>query len=149
MQDGTSNTIVFSERVYDAIRNNEDPRPCGGATLYVTHGLGGPENFDHGMCDVAFSAWGGINLSVDEDSTNPDSQTVWDRRRQGISSRHSGGLNAARGDGSVSFLRETIDTFYGLDATADDVPLPVNGLFPYRAFEKACAVADGLAPEDF
>ena len=141
--------MCIRDSVYDAIRNNEDPRPCGGATLYVTHGLGGPENFDHGMCDVAFSAWGGINLSVDEDSTNPDSQTVWDRRRQGISSRHSGGLNAARGDGSVSFLRETIDTFYGLDATADDVPLPVNGLLPYRAFEKACAVADGLAPEDF
>ena len=149
MQDGTSNTIVFAERVYDAPRNNEDTRPAGGAMLYVTRGVGDPENFSWGIPDVAFSAWGGINLSVDVD--NPpqgvDPDIVWDRRRQGISSRHSGGINVARGDGSVSFMRDTIETWYGLDATAQDIP--VDGVLSYRAFEQAVAVADGQPAAEF
>lgn len=147
MQDGTSNTIVFAERVYDAIQNNEDPRPAGAGLMYVVRGLGGPENFDHGMHDVAFSAWGGINLSVDVDNppSGVDPTIVWDRRRQGLSSRHSGGLNVARGDGSVSFMRDTVETFYGLDATIDDVP----NVLDYRTLEKAVACADGQPADDF
>ena len=36
MQDGTSNTIVFGERIYDAPRNNEDPRPAGAGLMYLS-----------------------------------------------------------------------------------------------------------------
>jgi prepilin-type processing-associated H-X9-DG protein len=71
---------------------------------------------------------------------------VWNRRRQGVSSRHSGGLNVCRGDGSVSFLRDSIESFYApIDITVNDVPTVLQ----YRAFEKAVAVADGQPVEDF
>ena len=149
MQDGTSNTIVFAERIYDSPQNNLDTRPAGAGLMYVVRGVGDPEQMNWGIPDVAFSAWGGINLVVDVD--NPpqgvDPDIVWDRRRQGISSRHSGGINVARGDGSVSFMRDTIETWYGLDATIDDVP--VDGVLSYGPYEQAIACADGQPAADF
>ncbi len=148
MADGTSNTIVFAERSYDSTQPNQDPRPNGAGLMYVSRGIGGPTEFEFGMCDVAFSAWGGVNLNVNRNAppSGVDPDVVWNRRRQGVSSRHAGGLNVCRGDGSVSFLRDTIESFYApIDITVNDVPTVLQ----YRAYEKAVAVADGQPVEDF
>ena len=143
MADGTSNTIVFGERVYDSFNVRDDGRPNGGALMYVTRGVGNPENYDSGITDVAASAWGGVNLTVSTtDQTLLDD--IWARRKQGLASRHSGGVNVARGDGSVAFMRDTISTWYQIDSPLDDIP-PV---LEYEALEKAFAVADGLPAED-
>ncbi len=145
--DGTSNTIVFGERVYESVKPNEDQRPNGAATLFMSRGLGGPAEFEFGMPDVSFSAWGFINLSFDVDTDQTIADNVWNRRRQGLSSRHSGGLNVVRADGSVSFLRDTIDSFYD-DPTLTEDDFPQNVTF-YGAYEKAIAVADGQPAMDF
>ena len=143
MADGTSNTIVFAERVYDSI--GVDPRANGAGLLNVARGRGGPGVFDHGMPDVGFSAWGSINLNVDPTDTNSDN--VFNRRRQGVSSRHTGGVNVVRGDGSVTFVNQSVDSFYS-DPTLTETDFPTTQ-FEFGAYEKACAVADGQPSEDF
>ena len=148
LADGTSNTIVFAERVYDSIAPNQDRRPNGAGLLYMSRGAGGPEEFEHGIVDVAFSAWGGINLTVDR--MNPgaaDPDNIYNRRRQGVSSRHAGGLNVVRADGSVSFLRDSIESFYS-DVTLDEDDFPML-VTQYLAYERAIAVADGQPPLEF
>ena len=148
MADGTSNTIVFGERTYDAVKPNQDNRPNGAGLLYMSRGIGGPDEFEFGMPDVAFSAYGYINLSVDRNSppSGVDPDTVWNRRRQGLSSRHAGGLNVVRGDGSVSFLRDTIESYYA-DPSIGPTDFPLVN--EYLAYEKAIAVADGQPADEF
>ena len=149
LADGTSNTIVFGERIYDAVSPAQDRRPNGAGLMYVSRGKGGPAQFEFGMPDVAFSAWGFINLSVDR--MNPpsgvDPDNIWNRRRQGLSSRHAGGLNVVRADGSVSFLRDSIDSFYS-DPTITEANFPQN-IAQFQAYERAIAVADGQPAIDF
>lgn len=147
MQDGTSNTIVFGERVYDAIAPNEDRRPNGAGTLFMSRGVGNPTEYEFGMPDVAFSAFGFINLSFDEDVDQNIADNVYNRRRQGLSSRHAGGLNVVRADGSVSFLRDTIESFYA-SPNLDLNEFPMNAT-QFMAYEKAIAVADGQPTDDF
>ena len=147
LADGTSNTIVFAERVYDSIAPNQDNRPDGAGLMYMSRGSGGPEEFEFGMPDVAFSCWGGINLSADR-NTNPSlADNVFNRRRQGVSSRHAGGLNVVRADGSVSFLRDSIESFYS-DPTLTENDRPMNAT-QFQAYERAIAVSDGQPPIDF
>ena len=153
--DGTSNTIVFAERTYDSTSPAQDKRPNGAGLLFVSRGIGGPEQFEYGISDVAFSAWGGINLIFDVDEDQAIADQVWDRRRQGVSSRHAGGLNVVRADGSVSFLRDSVDSAYNainlpgggslIDATANSV-IPI---IQWGAYEKAIAVADGQPAVEF
>lgn len=150
LSDGSSNTIVFSERTYDTVKTNQDNRPSGAALMYVSRGLGGPQQFDFGMVDVGFSAWGGVNLNFDRLSSQSIADTVTDRKRQGISSRHDGGVNAVRGDGSVKFLRDSVTSWYNDEGVenVDASTFPPNVTF-YRALEQAIAVNDGQPPEDF
>ena len=115
----------------------------------MARGIGDYNIFDYGMSDVAFSAWGGINLIVD--ATDPpsgvDPNNIFNRRRQGLSSRHAGGLNVVRGDGSVSFLRDSIESYYA-DPTIDETGFAMDRTL-WGAYEKAIAVADGLPAVDF
>lgn len=155
MADGTSNTIVFAERTYDSTSPAMDRRPNGAGLLFMSRGLGGPEEFEFGICDVAFSAWGGINLIADIEDDESIANQVFDRRRQGISSRHTGGLNVVRADGSVSFLRDSVDSAYnalnlpGTTTTIDATEASVIPLLQWGAYEKAIAVADGQPAVEF
>ena len=112
------------------------------------------------MVDVAFSAWGGINMSFDRDNDENTADLVIQRGRQGISSRHPGGVNVCRADGSVSLLTDGVDGLYAtvnfnfpgdsrngqvIDGSNTFVVQPIQ----YGAYEKACAVADGQPSEEF
>lgn len=120
-RDGQSNVVMLSERVYDSIKKNQEVRqfgvvyPTGAGTLYATRGHGNSGsaavnlpngiaspidcNNAFGASDALFGAFGGVNKL---DVANP-----W-RKFVGVSSRHSGGVNTARGDGSVAFVTDNI-----------------------------------------
>ncbi|MEM9410562.1 MAG: DUF1559 domain-containing protein [Planctomycetota bacterium] len=148
MADGTSNTILFGERTYDSVKPNQDGRPNGAGLMYMSRGIGGPDQPEFGIVDVGFSAYGYINLSVDRENPQggADPDVVWNRRRQGLSSRHNGGLNIIRGDGSVSFMSDTVDSFYSNPAIG---PTQIPTILQYGAYEKAVNVADGQPSEEF
>lgn len=94
--DGTSNTIMISERSYEAQNKTISNAPAGAALLYGARGYETPApSATSGMQDVAFATFGGIN-------SNDANQ-----RRQGISSFHSGGVNVVLGDASTQFLTST------------------------------------------
>ncbi len=134
--DGTSNTIMFSERTYDTVRKTLDDRPAGAALLFGARGLGNYDNFDNGIVDVAFSAWGGINFNKVE----PTGYNIFNRKRQGISSRHAGGVNVALADGSVRFVAETLNTYYGDDSDETDVPPTIRD---FGTLERLMSLRDG------
>jgi len=133
LRDGQSNIIVLSERVYDTTRKNVENRalgtvyPTGAALMYGTRGVGrsaqdgsvGPNcNEAFGSNDALFGGWGKINCM--------DPSAIW-RKFVGVSSRHSGGVNTARGDGSVGFITEQITFAFNNNNTplvyTDDTPL--------------------------
>lgn len=113
-QDGSSNTILISERIYgnsyvqptahNWLKNNGHKA----ANIYFSRGTG----FDYeastgvatgynrhrGIADVCFTAKGKINESQD-----------W-HKTYGVSSRHPSGVNAGFCDGSVQFIKETIQS---------------------------------------
>lgn len=100
--DGTSNTIMISERTYEAQNKSANLAPAGSALLFGARGYETPSpSATNGIQDIAFSTYGRIN-SKDADE-----------RRQGISSFHSGGVNLVLGDASTQFLTtSTNDVVY-------------------------------------
>lgn len=139
--DGLTNTLFIGERIYEAKSRRADqygniPGPAGGGMIVGVRGFGDETNFEHGTMDAMFSAWGKINESADID-----------RKRQGISSRHSGGSVFGRGDGSVTFVADTIETWYN-DSNNPDGDPPTN-FDQYRTYEKLLHLSDGLIIEDY
>lgn len=97
-QDGSSNTLMISERTYDTRNKTINPLPPMAALLYGCRGyesIIGPSS-TNGIQDVTFAAYGGINSNVTEE------------RRQGISSNHPGGVNVVLADASTQFMTTSI-----------------------------------------
>ncbi len=104
--DGSSNTIMFSERVYEAVRNAANQEKAWGGTLWVASTGTANVGAGHGAEGVLFSGWGKINAFQ-------ATGTSAFKAEQGVSSRHAGLVQVVLGDGSTHSIPETIDSYYG------------------------------------
>ena len=129
--------FFYGERIYDAKSkrpvNGVVPGPPGAAMIVGVRGFGDETIFDHGGMDALFSGWGYFN--VDGTSTIQEN-----KKRQGISSRHTGGAVFGRGDGSVAFVAETIDSYYSNPATEGAEPASTA---EYGTYENLLHLNDG------
>lgn len=146
--DGTSNTFLFGERVYDALRTRVNLDKSRGALAWVIRGVGLPtgvgpntpqntpygqiENFD--VSDAMASGIGGINL------TNLTGAGPL-RAQMGVSSRHSGMSQFGMADGSVHSVPDTIDSFYTLNPPVDLTGVPA-GPIQYGVYEALIGIND-------
>ena len=149
--DGTSNTILIGERVYDAIQKKYNSERAKGGTMWAVAGLGDPTDPAlEGVQGALASGWGGINVV---DKTNgTGSQINYDasaqRASQGFSSRHVGAIQVAYGDGSTHTISDSVDSWYtgGGSGTAPD-PISTYTEVPadtteYGAFEALMGIND-------
>ena len=131
--DGASNTIIFSERLYDAVRKNENQERSAGALQFGCRGVGDPTNPGQPGChDTHFAAAGRINFF----NANANNNIAL----HGVSSGHSGGVIVALGDGSQHFLSESIASYYDRNPTVTDRPGAFNA---YDTWEKLICLNDG------
>ena len=141
MTDGTSSTILFGERTYETVSNKMNQEPTGAALIIGSRGLGSYEESGFGAPDVTFSGWGGINHNgTVTGQGSVGSPTDTDRKRQGVSSNHANGVNFAFADGHVSFVAESIDSWYLKNVAAPN-------LEQYGTYEKLLDISDGNVVE--
>ena len=141
--DGTSQTILFGERTYGTVRQNVNAEPAAAALIIGTRGLGAYDEPGIGVVDNSFSCFGGINHNgpVTGEGT-VGSPTDTDRKRQGVSSNHSGGVNFAFADGHVQFIADSIDSWYANNVTTPSIN-------QYGTYEKLMALSDGQVVGDY
>lgn len=134
MQDGSSNTVVLSETLLGSHRDTTGPRPedaqrqiaslSGYSPKMGSPGLNGVVNPDLAVLAASCTSWKGTRASgwivgktytstfctyAAPNSPIPDAAAHGTIGFFGARSLHSGGVNAALGDGSVRFVSETID----------------------------------------
>jgi prepilin-type N-terminal cleavage/methylation domain-containing protein/prepilin-type processing-associated H-X9-DG protein len=100
ISDGTSNTLAFSEVIQGTGSDLRGYTWWGGAagfTAFIGINSPLPDVLTGGICE------GPPNPPCTTTSTNSAARLV------GVRSRHSGGVNAAMVDGSVHFIRDSID----------------------------------------
>jgi prepilin-type N-terminal cleavage/methylation domain-containing protein len=149
MVDGTSNTLMFGERIADALRTAVNLDHSRGALLWVTRGVntevvtsgGTGTALPWGVHDIMASGQGGINLVV-----LAPANASYGRAYFGVSSRHPGGSQFTMGDGSAHFIKEGVDSWYNIPANQPinaitRVPANVN-VNGYGVYERLIAVAD-------
>jgi prepilin-type processing-associated H-X9-DG protein len=156
---------MFSERVADSIRKGREVAvfgsvtPTGAGTLYASRGLGNSATANQGQtgpscqnavghCDVLAGGYGGINML--------DVANLY-RKFVGVSSRHSGGVNTARGDGSVHFIAETITLARNNNNTVANLADDTDGdllvhfqqqIVPKETWRQLIALNDGTTVND-
>ncbi len=144
-KDGTSNSILFGERVYGAIRQSDNLERANGGTAWAVAGLGDPSDPSvEGANGVLFSGWGGINLR--------DGDRNFFRAAQGVSSRHTGLAQFAYGDGSVHAVPDDVDSWYtgGGNQLVNSAPDPIASIYDvpqkpvdYGVYEALIGISDG------
>ncbi len=123
--DGTSNTILFAERISGAIRVNTNLELSGGALQFGTRGIGRAN-------DTHFGCAGRINY-FDDSADN-------DIADHGVSSAHHGGIVVAACDGSSHFISEAIDSFYSRNP---GVTQPPDNAVNFGSWERLVSINDG------
>lgn len=142
-RDGQSQTILFGERVYETVRTNQNNELTGANILMGCRGIGDDTVFDHGGLDCLFSAWGGINLNGVTTGGPGGGTFEVEQKRQGVSSRHTSGAVFAMADGSVTFIRESIDSWYAQNPNTRPTPAQ------YGTYEQLLDMADGTVVGDW
>lgn len=131
--DGASHTIIFSERLYDAVQKNSNQELSGGALQFGCRGIGDQANLSQPGChDTHFAAAGRINF-FNANANN-------DFALHGVSSGHPGGVIVALGDGSQHFLSESIGSFYQRNVGVVARP---GSFDSYDTWEKLICLNDG------
>ena len=116
VQDGTSNTIMFGE-FYHFDPNFDTFTDAGwtSGSKIVGWSRWYPSGGDAGLANIMAGAFAPINYEIPwahGEPGAPGSRGAWfifqDQRLSSYGSGHSGGANFAFGDGSTTFLRETV-----------------------------------------
>ena len=138
--DGTSNTVIFSERLTDAVRPGQNLDYSEGALQFGCRGLGDPLDFSlPGPHDILFSCGSLINYFDDIADNNIG--------RQGVSSGHLGGVIVGLADGSCRFQDAQTDSYYLVPGNFSIPPIPPTQTANYGVWERLIATNDGQVVE--
>ena len=124
IEDGTSNTVLFAERMYHGVNQESNLDLSTGAILFGTRGVGQAN-------DTQFGCAGRINFYnafVDNDVAE-----------HGVSSAHEGGVFVEAADGSTHFISEGIQTSYSDTTSGTESP---TAAAEFGAWERLVAIAD-------
>ena len=131
LTDGSSNIVIFGERMYDAPRKNVNREISGGALQFGCRGVGDPSNpVQPGCHDTHFGCAGGINYFNDTINRNVG--------LHGVSSGHAGGVVVALGDGSSHFISDSIESYFDRNET-----LVTPNAANYGTWERLVGINDG------
>jgi len=123
--DGTSNTILFAERLYGAVRQYSNMELSGGALQFGTRGIARAN-------DTHFGCAGRINYF--------DALADNDIADHGVSSGHHGGIVVAAADGSSHFIAESIESYYTRNPGVVQSP---SSTAEFGSWERLVAIDDG------
>ncbi len=115
--DGTSNTMLFSERAYGALNINASNASID---MWWSSGYWGHTTFDTSVPPNGYKQYRSLI----------NNQGDWWLAEEGASSFHPGGVNAAFIDGSVRFMKDSIASW----------PIDPNTGFPLGAVQNALQV---------
>ena len=167
--DGTSNSILFAERVADRPQRRRNIERTDAGLIFAARSLGtldmndraslpvstqqdaaGSPALDFGPSDVLFSAWGGLNVIDSGGSGNsgdviPESGTFYNKGTQGVSSRHDGLVQAVYGDGSTHSIPDAVDSWYqrNPNETPAELRSSTNGKRDFGVWERLIGINDG------
>lgn len=125
IEDGTSNTVLFAERMYHGVNQANNLDLSNGGLLFGTRGIGQAN-------DTQFGCAGRINFF----NAFADN----DIAEHGVSSAHVGGVFAAVADGSTHFISQDIQTSYSQTTSGTTSPATAA---EFGTWERLVAIADG------
>ena len=165
--DGTSNSILFAERVADRPQRRRNNERTDAGLIFAARSLGnldmddrtplpsptqqssaGAPALDFGPSDVLFSAWGGLNIIGDVPSGEvpvAEANTFYNQGTVGVSSRHDGLVQAVYGDGSTHSIPDAVDSWYqrNPNQTPADLRSSTNGKRDFGVWERLIGINDG------
>jgi len=123
--DGTSNTIALGEHAHALLSKTDAPgTPCGGSFYrYQTWCAGTPPIGALLTEHYPINAYKKYPASIGSGLDGQGGAII-----QGASSFHPGGANFAFCDGSVKFLKDTIDS-WGLQTNSNPAGLPIGASY--------------------
>lgn len=132
-RDGTTNTVIFSERIYNARSGSDSGRVGAAALQFGSRGIGDPTDYTApGIQDTHFGCAGGVNYF--ESSPSPGIA------RHGVSSSHPGGVIVAFAGGSVKMMESNVDSYFRAHPGAVTPPTKSQ----YGVWEKLIDIQDGM-----